>query len=1174
MADSRRVVYTMRRSGRTISARRITPIIDRSTLIDFNDIFVTPQEFRKSVVRADDLLVLDFVFNNLDLDTSGPPKLVRKNPSRPSRLIVEFPPQAIADEAFLEEAPEVASSDLPDEPSENLPTPPALAKTRMAGRSRLVFVMPMQVSEVPYTLDALLAACRTWPLSLDWTAAPLPPDFSDDNVGRRFRVESLLSVASSTFLQPAFEKIRSDLTTSDAAEVGTLLTRAGGRVADTVVKQLSTGRGGIDAKTVDALVERELAAGLRGLPGGLDDTDKSRARSLLELEVAARVATQVASSEVLIDAIDLSVVPLLPLILTPHEPPKHVTAIELPYRLIQSPIQPAGFAHSDLPVTHESRTELWHTRLGRKDDGVVIEDGPERPMLRAIWSPDYPNPNPSDDPMPFRMSLTQLDRKMLVQLTADWGQDLANPTGSNTAYTPKPTDAKRLMLSTLGGWLDSEGNWNIRPEAVDLESWTHRAAMARDYYVRVIYAGFLYPFGHAASLVKVTERKFENMPQNTGRAAYLRQRYFIVVREPVKTYPGPNQAYGALDFPFRKVEVLTKVTPNLAQPGVGASSLEPHIAYNGVKRRMAFWPRASGDFFKFDLLATDKAGNRVAFAMPLIFVSEIVNKIPARVDDVAAAFAAKTDLRKADTGGATIRYASQEVGGDPEGDTSFATQAVSFLGAKPAGSVALNRPQFYPSFEEADVNIGSLDRLLGQGQTVAVKFFQGYLDDEFGASNPGQIFLELSNNLPLTFDAGNTSDKVGGFIAPNMDISGLSRSFGTVAGDAATFASGDFDPLTALKDVTILGGVSLGDLFSLISFATGDGRVPQLKTFELPDKIEARYRWHRDDLGDGGKPLFVANAGGTSVLDLTSKVVTPIDPSGLPGTPQSFTDASLTNFKINLFGFVHIWFRELVFSVEAGKKPDVDVNLDPVDAVTFGGPLEFVNELRKFIPSNGFSDPPDLAISPTGLKASYALSLPDVAVGIAALQNISLGAGFELPFTGQKAVVRFNFAERHNPFNLTVSLFGGGGFFGLGISSEGVELVEAQFEFGASISINLGVASGGVYVKAGFYFRWQIQGPDESVLFEGFVEMGGELSVLGLISVSLTFHLSLSYHKTTGKSELRGQASLKVEIEILFFSTSVTVKVERKFAGSNADPRFIELIPDAATWQRYCAAFA
>jgi hypothetical protein len=155
---------------------------------------------------------------------------------------------------------------------------------------------------------------------------------------------------------------------------------------------------------------------------------------------------------------------------------------------------------------------------------------------------------------------------------------------------------------------------------------------------------------------------------------------------------------------------------------------------------------------------------------------------------------------------------------------------------------------------------------------------------------------------------------------------------------------------------------------------------------------------------------------------------------------------------------------------------------------------------------------------------------------------------------------------------LTVSLFGGGGFFALGVTSQGVEVVEAQLEFGAAVSINLGVASGSVYVKAGFYFMWN--GVEESVTFEGFVEMGGELSIIGLISISLVFHLSLGYYKANNKSELRGQASLKVEVEVLFFSVSVTVKVERKFAGSDADPRFIELIPDPATWNRYAAAFA
>jgi hypothetical protein len=50
-----------------------------------------------------------------------------------------------------------------------------------------------------------------------------------------------------------------------------------------------------------------------------------------------------------------------------------------------------------------------------------------------------------------------------------------------------------------------------------------------------------------------------------------------------------------------------------------------------------------------------------------------------------------------------------------------------------------------------------------------------------------------------------------------------------------------------------------------------------------------------------------------------------------------------------------------------------------------------------------------------------------------------------------------------------------------------------------------------------------------------------------------------------------GQASLTVKIEILFFSTSVSVKMERRFAGS--DPTFHQLVAPT-DWARYCAAFA
>ncbi|MEO1424439.1 MAG: hypothetical protein AAFV09_14875, partial [Pseudomonadota bacterium] len=137
-------------------------------------------------------------------------------------------------------------------------------------------------------------------------------------------------------------------------------------------------------------------------------------------------------------------------------------------------------------------------------------------------------------------------------------------------------------------------------------------------------------------------------------------------------------------------------------------------------------------------------------------------------------------------------------------------------------------------------------------------------------------------------------------------------------------------------------------------------------------------------------------------------------------------------------------------------------------------------------------------------------------------------------------------------------------------TAEGITEIEAAFEFGAFASFDVGVASGGVYVKAGVYFHWK----QDAVTLEGYVEMGGELSVLGLISVSVTLHLSLGYYKADAKSFVKGQATIKIEVQVLFFSTTVKVTAERKFSGSDSDPTFAQLITDQSTWDRYCAAFA
>jgi hypothetical protein len=82
--------------------------------------------------------------------------------------------------------------------------------------------------------------------------------------------------------------------------------------------------------------------------------------------------------------------------------------------------------------------------------------------------------------------------------------------------------------------------------------------------------------------------------------------------------------------------------------------------------------------------------------------------------------------------------------------------------------------------------------------------------------------------------------------------------------------------------------------------------------------------------------------------------------------------------------------------------------------------------------------------------------------------------------------------------------------------------------------------------------------------------MGGELSVLGIITLSLEFYMSLTYESNGNK--VWGEARLTVEIEILFFSVSVTMSVRREFA----DPEYqkFAVMMAQSDWDQYCEAFA
>jgi hypothetical protein len=310
-------------------------------------------------------------------------------------------------------------------------------------------------------------------------------------------------------------------------------------------------------------------------------------------------------------------------------------------------------------------------------------------------------------------------------------------------------------------------------------------------------------------------------------------------------------------------------------------------------------------------------------------------------------------------------------------------------------------------------------------------------------------------------------------------------------------------------------------------------------------------------------------AGKPAGLDLTATLnnfdinLLGIGGTGTPNNPASASPSALA--------FMALSFDHLTFSYSAGQKPDVDVGLN---GLTFEGPLTFLNALKSIIPLDGFGDPPGITVDASGITAEFTLALPSLAVGIFALENISLGANLDIPFIGEPMTVGFHFSERENPFHLTVCFLGGGGYFLMDLSMQGVVLIEAALEFGAEASVNFVVASGSVLVMAGIYFSYTPSG----VTLTGYVRIAGSLSVLGLITASVELRLDLGYRGPTPPTAF-GQATISIEVSICFFSESVDVSCEKSFSSCNGDPTFVDAMgPDSSTsyfpWNEYCAAFA
>jgi hypothetical protein len=835
-----------------------------------------------------------------------------------------------------------------------------------------------------------------------------------------------------------------------------------------------------------------------------------------------------------------------------YPPALDTTAIEAPYRLLLSPDQ-NGYWDSAVSTVMASspRADLWHARL----QSASATPTPPVPVVRAIWSVDK-TPGISPDPFGENASLTVDERDLIV---------------TNSAL--KAVDANRMMLTALGAWLNLDGDWSQLPDdLVTLEKWLHRSTLGRDQFVQVVLRGYLFPFGHKAVLIKITERKFgQNPPGRVG--AWLRTREFIVVKEFERNYinkePGHKvYQHDTREIPFRSVRLLTKITPLLDLPYLPIDTFTTTTAADA-----AFWPRVGNTDFLFNLNATDKDGNVVEFSAPLAFVR---NDVSRNAGDVQKIINKQKNSGPPDEGRRTYAFGGQKIvfaDSLGEADDALETTSITFNGffrQKNTGETWA-RP-FYPTMATAQVVVPAMRQFGNVGSSNSISFFAGYLEKGFTDINEqGEIFAKFNDGVAISYGGGNNTDKVGGMITPEMRASGLSRAHGIVGGKVggssisiddqlANFANGKFNPADFFGGASarILGGIDLFDILDPITdFAKGgDLQIPQWVNTVAGGQLTRTFTWKTDKLKADAAPFA---SGSARTLEITCTVQ--VGAAGLKSTIH----ARLVDFTITLADVIEIPFKEFSMDMEAGRKPEVNVNMG---SVRFCGALGFISEIEDKLQLDRFVDPPGIDVTAEGLAISYGVQLPSIQVGIFALQNLALNASATLPFTGDPFRARFALSERQNPFTISVSLFAGGGFFAIGVGLDGVEMLELSLEFGGNLSLDVGVASGGVHVMAGIYIKISKKVAE----LTGYVRAGGSLNVLGIIYVSVELYLGLTYDFKNNKAW--GEASLTLEIGILFFSIDVTITVRREFAGDAADPTLEDTFTLNEWEQDYIAAFA
>lgn len=563
------------------------------------------------------------------------------------------------------------------------------------------------------------------------------------------------------------------------------------------------------------------------------------------------------------------------------------TRLELPWRVDISPDQHSRIETSPLVL---ERGKCMHPLFFMRPVAGNAQSNVRLP-LRAIASKDhfdglwwhYGTPPHRDHkpPMlrdcadPVRTNLDEQDRNELVWLSGTWGQfallgtaNVRKRTGEDPVpvvcdkscdefgvYVPQPFYADRLLLTSFGASLRSQGTWDppsfhledTKAKAMNLamsiEEWTHMSTLARPHFDRVVYRGFVLPYGFRVALIKITVREIRPVGRR-GLMAVPLQRYFLRVEEGEKVFPAalgqplesrngffqPERFKLALD---RDLQIEDPSDPLYSLAGMGASAFwvrtpdaaaeqyheNPSDAQACAAPSRARAPHAAGAQCNKPANHTGKKtiacypfpiaiGADGLGAAPLAFVSNAI------VHDVDMLNAVVREFNcfggsLLDAKGSRMTYAPSV----RTGDTRFVTHTARIkvvVNTALVNSALLEEqhlPPFFPILETAEVELDAIQRATAQAdrQLTTVAYAELYKAVGFTAkpgsapngpgtpssatlSNPAEIFLTFGQPVRLSYSNGG--ERSGGVATPNMQPNAMSRKRGLLSGFTDIHAAG------------------------------------------------------------------------------------------------------------------------------------------------------------------------------------------------------------------------------------------------------------------------------------------------------------------------------------------------------------------------------------------------